>query len=323
MANGWRIHVQVATDTPGTGLPVVLLHGLSVSSRYLRPTAARLAADRGIYVPDLPGFGGSEPPPQALTIYDLPDTLAAWMRAMNLQQAALLGHSFGCQILAELALRHSERLAQAVFVAPTVEPQERTAIRQIARLRLDAFREPPALLPIVLYEYLRAGVGRTVRTLQYALQDPIERKLPQVRVPSLVIRGAHDPLVSQRWAEAVARLLPRSRLVVIPGAAHAVPYSAPLELGQVIKAFLTAVPGHAASPGVSGGTPLAEGMDSGVWHAAARPRHTIGGDPQFAKALSDCGISGSVRIPLIPQHAKLPYSSGKRTRSNSLKILPA
>jgi 2-hydroxy-6-oxonona-2,4-dienedioate hydrolase len=239
-ANGWRIHAQVATDTlPGTGLPVVLIHGLSVSGRYLLPTAAWLAADRHVYVPDLPGFGGSEQPPKVLTIHDLADTLAAWMRAMHLQQAALLGHSFGCQILAELALRHSECLAQAIFVAPTVEPKERTAIRQIAWLLLDAFREPPALLPIVLYDYLRAGVGRTVRTLQYALQDPIERKLPQVRVPSLVIRGTHDPIVTPGWAEAVARLLPRSRLVVIPGAAHAVPYSAPVELGRVIEAFLT------------------------------------------------------------------------------------
>jgi 2-hydroxy-6-oxonona-2,4-dienedioate hydrolase len=239
-ANGWRIHAQGATDTPpGTGLPVVLIHGLSVSGRYLLPTAARLAADRCVYVPELPGFGGREQPPKVLTIHDLADTLAAWRRAMHLQQAALLGPSFGCQILAELALRHSECLAQAIFVAPTVEPKERTAIRQIARLPLDAFHEPPALLPIVLYDYLRAGVGRTVRTLQYALQDTIERKLPQVRVPSLVIRGAHDPIVTPGWAEAVARLLPRSRLVVIPGAAHAVPYSAPVELGRVIEAFLT------------------------------------------------------------------------------------
>jgi 2-hydroxy-6-oxonona-2,4-dienedioate hydrolase len=175
---------------------VVLIHGLSVSGRYLLPTAARLAAGRRVYVPDLPGFGGSERPPQALTIHDLADTLAAWMRAMHLQQAALLGHSFGCQILAELALGHSECLARAIFVAPTVEPQARTAIRQIARLLLDAFREPPGLLPIALYDYLRAGVGRTVRTLHYALQDTIERKLPQVRVPSLVIRGAHDPIVT-------------------------------------------------------------------------------------------------------------------------------
>jgi 2-hydroxy-6-oxonona-2,4-dienedioate hydrolase len=252
--NGRRMHARVATDTPpGAGLPVVLMHGLSVSSRSLLPTAARLAAGRRVYAPDLPGCGASEPPPEALSIHDLADTLAAWMRAMHLGQAALLGHSFGCQVLAELALRHPACLARAIFVAPTIEPHGRTASRQLVGLLRDACREPPALLPLVLRDYLRAGVGRTIRTARYALQDAIERKLPQVRVPSLVVRGARDPMVSQRWAEAVARLLPRGRLVVIPRAAHAVPYSAPVELGQVIEAFLTAAPGPAPSPGVSGG----------------------------------------------------------------------
>jgi 2-hydroxy-6-oxonona-2,4-dienedioate hydrolase len=98
------------------------MHGMSVSGRYLLPTAARLRADRCVYVPDLPGFGGSELPPQAISIHDLADTLAAWMRAMYLQQAARLGHSFGCQSLAERALRHATYQAQAIFVAPTVEP---------------------------------------------------------------------------------------------------------------------------------------------------------------------------------------------------------
>jgi pimeloyl-ACP methyl ester carboxylesterase len=62
-----------------------------------------------------------------------------------------------------------------------------------------------------------------------------------------VVRGAHDPIVTPEWAEAVACLLPRSRLVVIPGAAHAVPYSAPVELGRVIEAFLTVMPGQPPS----------------------------------------------------------------------------
>ena len=261
--NGRRMHARVAADMPpGTGRPVVLIHGLSVSSCSLLPTARRLAAYHRVYAPDLPGFGASEPPPETLTIHGLADTLAAWMRALHLERAALLGHSFGCQILAELALRHPACLTQAIFVAPTIEPQERTASRQLGRLLLDACREPPALLPLVLRDYLRAGVGRTIRTVRYALQDAIERKLPEVRVPSLVVRGAHDPLVSQRWAEAVARLLPRGQLVVIPGAAHAVPYSAPVELGQVIEAFLAAGPGLAPSPGVSGSAPPGEGSDS-------------------------------------------------------------
>jgi pimeloyl-ACP methyl ester carboxylesterase len=245
------MHARVAAPALSPGrVPVVLIHGLSVSSRYLIPTAMWFAADRQVYAPDLPGFGRSEQPPVALPIHELADTLAAWMQGMQLERAVLLGHSFGCQILAELALRHSSRLAQAIFVAPTIEPQSRTAIRQIVCLLRDAWREPLALLPLVLSDYYRAGLARTIRTLRYALQDVIESKLPQVQVPSLVVRGARDPLVSPQWAEAVARLLPRGRLVVIPGAAHAVPYSAAVELVQAIEAFLRTVPGRTPSPGV-------------------------------------------------------------------------
>jgi pimeloyl-ACP methyl ester carboxylesterase len=245
------MHARVATDAPpGARLPVVLIHGLSVSSRYLLPTAVRLAVDHHVYAPDLPGFGRSEQPPATLTIHELADTLAAWMQVMQLARAMLLGHSFGCQIVAELALRHPSRLAQAIFVAPTVEPQGRTAIRQIVRLLRDAWRELLGLLPLVLNDYRRAGLARTIRTLRHALQDMIESKLPQVQVPSLVVRGARDPIVSPQWAEAVARTLPRGRLVVIPGAAHAVPYSAPVELVQAIEAFLTTMTGRAPSPGV-------------------------------------------------------------------------
>ncbi|MDQ3880940.1 MAG: alpha/beta hydrolase, partial [Chloroflexota bacterium] len=65
------------------------------------------------------------------------------------------------------------------------------------------------------------------------------RKLPCVRVPTLVVRGGRDPIVPQAWAEEVARLLPRGRLVVIPGAAHAVNHDAPAALARVVLPFLT------------------------------------------------------------------------------------
>jgi len=245
-ACGWRMHAWVPTDVPaGAALPVVLIHGLAVSSRIRLPTAARLATSRRVYAPDLLGFGRSTHLGEALTIQQLAEALASWMEVMRLDQVALLGHSFGCQILVELALRHPSRLARAIFVAPTIEPHGRTTIRQIVRLLRDALRELPGLLPVVPGDYYRAGLFRTNRTLRYALRDAVETKLPQVQVPSLVVRGARDPLVSPQWAAAVAHRLPRGRLVEIPGAAHAVTYSAPVALAQAVETFLSRESGHA------------------------------------------------------------------------------
>ena len=233
------MHARVSTTPAPAGSPaVVLVHGLVVSSRYMVPTAERLAPHHKVYAPDLPGFGRSEKPSSVLDVSGLSHSLAAWMEAVGIGSAVLVGNSVGCQVIADLALRHPERVERAVLQGPTMDPEARTAFRQAARLALDGTREPLSLLPIMLLDYLSAGLRRSFATFQYALEDPIEEKLPRVRVPTLVVRGERDPIVPQRWAEGVARLLPEGRLVVVPGAAHTMNYGGPSELARVVRAFV-------------------------------------------------------------------------------------
>ena len=238
--DGRRVHARVAGRAARgrDGPAVVMVHGLVVSGRYMLPTARLLAARSAVYVPDLPGFGLSEKPPRALNVSGLSDALAAWMRATGLERAALVGNSVGCQVIVDLAVRHPGLVGQAVLQGPTMDPAARSAVRQIGRLLLDTPREPPSLVPIELLDFLRAGAGRAWRTLRYALEDPIEDKLPRMGVPALVVRGSRDPIVPRRWAEEVARLLPEGRFVEIPGAAHAVNFGAPSRFARVIRAFL-------------------------------------------------------------------------------------
>ena len=233
------MHARVSKASEDVGnLPVVLLHGLVVSGRYMVPALEKLAPFYPVYAPDLPGFGESEKPARALNLRGLADALAAWMRTVGLGSAALVGNSMGCQVIAELALRHPGLVERVVLQGPTMDPRGRNAPRQIGRLLLDTLREPPSLLPIEGLDLLRVGVGRSWRIFRYALEDAIEEKLPKVRVPALVVHGSRDPIAPQRWAEEVARLLPQGRLVVIPGAAHAANYSAPAEFVRAIRPFL-------------------------------------------------------------------------------------
>jgi 2-hydroxy-6-oxonona-2,4-dienedioate hydrolase len=236
---GLRLHARVATDRAPAGAPaIVLVHGFGVSSRYLVPVARELAAGYRVYAPDLPGFGHSAKPRRARDLPELADALAAWMEAAGIERATLLGNSFGCQVVAELALRHPGRIERAVLIGPTVDPAGRTVRQQLWRLFLDVFREPWPLIPLQACDYARHGPRRGLATLRAMLGDRIEAKLPRVRVPTLVIRGGRDPIVPQRWAEEAARLLPAGRLVVIPGAGHAVNYSAPRALARAVEAFL-------------------------------------------------------------------------------------
>jgi 2-hydroxy-6-oxonona-2,4-dienedioate hydrolase len=171
-------------------------------------------------------------------IVELSDVLADWMQAIGLKQVTLLGNSLGCQVIANLALHHPERISRAILMGPTVDPQARTAYQQIGRWLLNAPREPPSLFSIVVRDYLDAGFRCFVLTFRYALQDHIEEHLPYVWVPTLVVRGGYDNIVPQRWAEEETRLLPQGQLVVIPRAAHDVNYDSPVELTRVVRAFM-------------------------------------------------------------------------------------
>jgi len=245
-ADGMRLHVRAggALAAPAGGrLPLVMIHGLGVSGRTLLPLARRLlAAGRGVLVPDLPGFGRSPAPrpprPRTLDVSGLAAAVAAAMEAAGLPRAAVLGHSLGGQVAVELADRFPQRVARLVLVAPTVDRAARTAGREVLRLLADSYREPPALVALAAWDYLAAGPRRIAATLRFALADAIERKLPWIDAPALVVRGGRDPIVSRRWAEEVARRLPAGELATLPRAAHALPWSVPGELARLVASFL-------------------------------------------------------------------------------------
>ncbi len=217
---------------------MVLVHGLIVSSRYMVPTLSRLAPDHRVYAPDLPGFGRSENPPRALDLPGLARALDGWMEATGLGSAVLVGNSMGCQVIAELAVRNPARVERAVLQGPTMAPGARNLPQQVARLALDVLREPPSLLLIELLDLLAAGPLRGLRTFHHATDDRIEKKLPMLRAPTLVMHGGRDPIVPEHWAREVADLLPDGRLIVVPEAAHAMNYDAPSELARHVRAFI-------------------------------------------------------------------------------------
>ena len=213
---GVRMHARVATTATAPGPPLVLVHGLGVSSRYMIPIAQLLAPDHRVYAPDLPGSGRSGRPDHILNVDELADALAAWMRATGLRDAILIGNSLGCQTIAALTLRHPTLIARAVFIGPTMDPQARTTLQEFGRLMIDSWRESFTQPFLTLFDYWLTGPYRTWRTLQYGLNDPLEAKLPQITIPVLIVRGGRDPIVPQGWVAEIERLLPCGRLVVHP-----------------------------------------------------------------------------------------------------------
>ncbi len=242
VVNGLPMYARVPSDRPAGAPAMVLVHGLGVSGRYLVPTAVRLARDFPTYVPDLPGFGKSAKPSHVLDIPELADALAAWMRLHDLARACLVGNSLGCQYIVDLAVRYPDLVERAVLVGPTVDPRARTLAGQIGRGTRDLLGEPLRYWPLLTWDYLVAGPLRTLRTLRYALHDPLTDKLPRMHVPTLVVRGSRDPIAPQPWVEEMVRLLPQGQLLVIPEATHVANYTTPDALAQAVRAFLNVRP---------------------------------------------------------------------------------
>ena len=217
---------------------IVLVHGLALSHRYMMPTALLLARDFRVHLPDLPGFGDSAHPRGVLDVNGLADALAAWMETAGISRAALLGNSFACQVILALAGRHPERVESCILQGPTAPPEERSWFWQAVRWQQNQRYNPPELGPISWGDYRRAGYLRSLRTFRLSLLDRPEDRLARVSVPTLVVRGQHDPICNAGWAERVAGQLPNGRLVVIPKVAHTLVFTAAEQLAAVTRQFL-------------------------------------------------------------------------------------
>jgi pimeloyl-ACP methyl ester carboxylesterase len=245
--DGAAFHVRVSVEpVPENRPPIVLVHGLLVSSRYMMPTAKRLAPDFRVYAPDLPGYGKSDKPRRALNVPELADALAAWMRSAGLKRAALVANSFGCQVAAHFAVRYPERVERLILLGPTVDPHARGLLSIAARWLLMVPLEPFSLDLVVARDFLDMGPRCFLASVRHMLHDHIELQLRHIQAPTLIVRGERDTTVSQRWAEEAVRLLPHGRLAVIPGVPHTINYNSPDEVARLIRSFLGVFPSDAS-----------------------------------------------------------------------------
>jgi pimeloyl-ACP methyl ester carboxylesterase len=235
---GAQLHSRESRDAPLGVTPLVLVHGLAVSHRYLMPLGALLAPRYPVRAVDLPGFGLSEGSGAVLDVPELADRLADWLKASGNAPADLLGNSFGAQVAVDLAVRYPELVRKLVLAGLTMDPQAHSMTRQTLRWLRGLPRENPGLLPIVAHDLADAGLVRAVRTFRAALRDPVEEKLPAVAAPVLVTRGEHEAVAPQRWAEQVVHLLPHGELAVVPESPHDATFTAAHGLAAITVPFL-------------------------------------------------------------------------------------
>lgn len=250
---------MLASDDVGNGSVVVLLHAgvadRSMWSEHLQPLAD--AGFRALAV-DLPGFGEA---PVAHGAQEPWSDVLATMDELSIDQATLVGSSFGAAVALRVALVAPARVSALVLVsapAPGLEPSselraawdaeeaalERGDVEAAVQAVVDAWTMPgatPALRERVAAMQSRAFELQSEATTAIEAPDPIEQDpggLARIDVRALVAAGEHDMADFLEGAEMLARTLPRAQHAVIARAGHLAPLESPEAFQDLLLEFL-------------------------------------------------------------------------------------
>ncbi|MFG2475606.1 alpha/beta fold hydrolase [Streptomyces fagopyri] len=246
----------------GTGEPLLLLHGIGHHRQAWDPVVHILAAEREVIAVDLPGFGASPALPDGLT-HDLGTVvpaLGALCEALELDRPHVAGNSLGGLLALELG---REKLVRSV-TALSPAGFWTTAERRYAFGVLLAMRQGARRLPLPAVERLaRTAAGRAAltstiyarpgrrspeavvaETLALAHAEGFTETLRagiSVRftddvpgLPVTVAWGARDRLLLRRQGVRAKRIIPRARLVRLPGCGHVPMNDDPALVARVI-----------------------------------------------------------------------------------------
>lgn len=226
----------LVAGAPRPGLPeLAVVPGLGALG-YLLPTVRSCASWTRVHLLDVPGFGDRRTARLPADLESIARTVAAWLADKG--RLVLVGHSTGAQAALRVAAAHPELVHGVVLAGATFPPQARRPLPLIARVLRTLPHERPGELPAVLPYYLR-GAARLPELLGSALADRPEDVVGGVTVPLLVVRGRHDHLCPQPWAEQLAE---RGTLAVVPGG-HNAPYSHPVATSQALRRWAETAPG--------------------------------------------------------------------------------
>jgi pimeloyl-ACP methyl ester carboxylesterase len=218
---------------PAEGTTFVLVHGIGVGLAYWLRLVPLLAAHGPVHAVELPGFGRAPKPAHALTVEEHAAQVVALLETIG-RPVVLVGQSMGTQIALEAVQRASHLVDRLVLIGAVTDPDERSAPLQALRLAQDVLGETPAANLAVFSQYLQCGPRRYLATLPSMLGYDTDGVAGRTPVPTLLLRGASDPICRRPWARRLARRLPDGLLVEVPGAVHNVQHTRPRAVASAI-----------------------------------------------------------------------------------------
>lgn len=238
----------------GSGRAVLFLHGWGSDFLAFRPFIDRTAEYCRVCAVDLPGFGQSEEPPVAWGIDEYADFVLAFLAELKLDEAILVGHSFGGRIAIKLAARKGlpVRIPKIVLVDSAGIRPARTLKQRLRALLYRAGRQILTLKPIqnqypdLLEKWkmkrgsadYRNATPRMRGCLVKAVNEDLTPCLALISCPTLLIWGENDCDTPVGHARIMERLIPDAGLVVLKNAGHYPFLDQSYAFGRILDSFL-------------------------------------------------------------------------------------
>ena len=227
---------------------VVMLHGWASNSELFRASALPVSAKYYVLAPDFPGNGVTPEPPGEWCVDDYVDFTVAFISAMGVKNAILLGHSFGGRVIIKMANRKDlpfavEKLilVDSAGIRPekTAEQKQKEKVMKLGKKLLSA---SPKLLDkmqgMVGSADYRAASPLMRRILVNTVNEDLEPLLPTIPYSTLLIWGTLDTATPITDAEKMERLIPDAGLARMEGCTHFSFLENPALYNAILASFL-------------------------------------------------------------------------------------
>lgn len=230
-ANGLEIYYEEY----GTGAPLLLFHGGTITSRSWQAHAPLFAQQYRVIAPDSRGHGRTKNPSGELSYRLMADDMAALIQALELDKPSICGFSDGAQIALELGM-HYPTLPQSLVVAGAFFKFSEEYCSTIKGWGLEAAgkvdfakaeKSFAGLLEIWQTDHAALGGSDYWRTLIHQIStmwwtplDYTAQDFQQLTAPTLVLLGDRDETIPVEQAVEMYRLIPNAELAILPQSTH-------------------------------------------------------------------------------------------------------
>jgi pimeloyl-ACP methyl ester carboxylesterase len=245
-------------DAVAGDAPILVLHGWGAHIEAVAPILSALEGASDLIALDLPGFGESDPPPEAWDAAAYARFVTEFLDRLDVPRAHLVGHSHGGRIAIVLASEEHECVERLLLVdAAGIRPKRglrylrRVAVAKLGKAVAKVGGPPGRRLQermrarVASRDYLEASEAMRA-TFRAVIGEDLTGRLPRIAAPTLLVWGDRDEDTPLWMARRMEELIPDAGLVVLEGAGHYSYADAPGQFGAVARRFLLEQPRAAA-----------------------------------------------------------------------------